>query len=154
MNMDLPSRGNSGGYLDIRLQSHPETRIEQIQAMLVDSRCWEIRHIAREHPGIFKRLNAGDYVSVRLAAIEAGFSKAEFEIPDDPVEAARIIAMYFQHDDQLTILRNLAEHVGWKVHNNPHAASGFTLECVPHSDVLALVRELARHEDDSSKEQP
>jgi hypothetical protein len=34
----------------------------------------------------------------------------------------------------------------------PHAASGFTMECVPGSDVLALVHELARRKDDSFKE--
>ena len=51
--------------------------------------------IARDRPDILDRMKAGEYASVRGAAIDAGIidpGKAPFQVPKDPAKAGRFLA--------------------------------------------------------------
>jgi hypothetical protein len=53
--------------------------------------------LARDHPAISRKLEAGGYPSVRAAAIEAGIVKPMAQIrTDDPAKAAAVILRHFQ----------------------------------------------------------
>lgn len=64
------------------------------------------RRIARHHPEILERMRAGEFTSVRQAALEAGIVKPTFTCPLDPGRAARLIAKHFS-GEQLTQLIEL-----------------------------------------------
>ncbi len=51
--------------------------------------------IARDRPDVLDRMKAGEFPSVRAAALEAGIAKKRVSIPLDPVAAARIIRRHF-----------------------------------------------------------
>jgi hypothetical protein len=44
--------------------------------------------IARDHPDILARMKAGEFSSVRQAALEAGIIRPPIYVPRDPVKAA------------------------------------------------------------------
>lgn len=69
--------------------------------------------IARDHPDILERMKAGEYTSVRRAALDAGIVKPRLSIPADPTGASRAILKRFQGDDLATLLRELANHAGF-----------------------------------------
>jgi hypothetical protein len=52
--------------------------------------------LARDFPEILARLDAGEFKSVRAAAIEAGIIERYFQCPDEPVKAARRLLKHFQ----------------------------------------------------------
>lgn len=78
-NVTLFSRGNSADFLTAR--------------------------IARDRPDIHERMKAGEYRSVRQAALEAGIVKPAFTCPADPDAAARTIKRHFDTEQR----RRLAE---------------------------------------------
>jgi hypothetical protein len=47
--------------------------------------------IARDRPDILERMKAGEFKSVRAAALEAGIVKRSFQCPVDPEGAARLL---------------------------------------------------------------
>lgn len=51
--------------------------------------------IARDHPVILERMKAGEYTSVRRAAIDAGIVAPRISIPTDPTKAARALRRHF-----------------------------------------------------------
>jgi hypothetical protein len=53
------------------------------------------RRIARDHPEILERMKAGEFPSVRAAALEAGIVRPTVQVPLDPERAARILARHF-----------------------------------------------------------
>jgi hypothetical protein len=53
------------------------------------------RRIARHHPDILERMKAGEFASVRQAALEAGIVKPTFTCPIEPERAARLIRKHF-----------------------------------------------------------
>jgi hypothetical protein len=57
-----------------------------------------VARLARDFPEIKARLDAGEFKSVRAAALEAGIVVPSFLCPDDPVKAARRIKKRFQGD--------------------------------------------------------
>lgn len=61
------------------------------------------RRLLRDNPEIFERLEAGEFSSVRAAALEAGIVKPTFTCPLEPRRAARLIAKHFS-GEQLTQL--------------------------------------------------
>lgn len=67
-NCKTPEHGNSADYLTAR--------------------------IARDHPAILERMKAGEFRSVRAAAIEAGIvnPKERYNLPSDPQAAGRYLA--------------------------------------------------------------
>lgn len=52
--------------------------------------------IKRDHPEIAERMKAGEFSSVRQAALEAGIVKPTFTCPIDPERAARLIRKHFE----------------------------------------------------------
>lgn len=69
--------------------------------------------IARDRPDILERMKAGEFTSVRKAALEAGIITPEFSIPVDPQGAARRILNRFQGEPLVELLRVLANHAGY-----------------------------------------
>lgn len=59
--------------------------------------------IARDRPDILKRMQAGEFPSVRQAALEAGLVKRTWTAPQDPLSLARAIRRRLS-DDELDIL--------------------------------------------------
>ena len=64
------------------------------------------RRIARDRPDILERMKAGEFPSVRQAALEAGIVKPSFQCPLDPERAARLIRKHFT-DIQVATLKDL-----------------------------------------------
>lgn len=63
--------------------------------------------IARDHPDILERMKAGEFPSVRKAALEAGIVKPTITIPDDPEAAARRLLRHFQGERLAALIRAL-----------------------------------------------
>src|SRR5208337_4774139 len=63
--------------------------------------------LQRDHPEILERLEAGEFPSVRAAAIEAGIVEPSFNCPCDPVKAARRLLKHFQGERLDTLLAEL-----------------------------------------------
>jgi len=55
--------------------------------------------IARDRPDILERMKAGEFPSVRAAALEAGIIKRHVAIPLDPARAARLLRKHFKGED-------------------------------------------------------
>lgn len=68
-----------------------------------DSSSYLSRRIAAHHPTILDRMKAGEFKSVRAAALEAGIVKPTVAVPLDPDKAARILRRHF-HGDRLARL--------------------------------------------------
>ena len=77
----IPEQGTSAVYLTARLR--------------------------RDCPDIADRLDAGEFPSVRAAALEAGIVKPSFQCPTDPDKAARRILRHFQGDRLAALLSKL-----------------------------------------------
>lgn len=56
------------------------------------------RRVARDHPEILERMRAGEYPSVRQAAIEAGIVTPTFTCPVDVQRAVGLIRKHFSED--------------------------------------------------------
>lgn len=65
--------------------------------------------IARDRPDILERMKAGEYRSVRQAALEAGIVKPYLQIPYDPERAARAIRRHFTPDQIAALVDLLTE---------------------------------------------
>jgi hypothetical protein len=63
--------------------------------------------LARDFPDIFARMKAGEFPSVRAAAIAAGIVKPTFIIPDEPAAAARRLLLHFQGDRLAQLIHEL-----------------------------------------------
>ena len=63
--------------------------------------------IARDRPDILDRMKAGEYPSVRAAALDAGIVKRTATIPLDPTRAARIIVKHFTPEAARTLAAEL-----------------------------------------------
>jgi hypothetical protein len=64
--------------------------------------------IARDRPDILERMKAGEFSSVRKAALEAGIVRPMISIPLDPDAAVRLIIKHFQGDALDALIRKLA----------------------------------------------
>ncbi len=68
------------------------------------------RRIARDHPQIFERMKAGEFPSVRAAALEAGIVKRTQSVRlDDPESAARSLRKHMSPMARAELARLLAE---------------------------------------------
>ena len=68
------------------------------------------RRIARDHPDIFKRMAAGDFPSVRAAALEAGIIHPTATVrTDDPTSAARTLRKHMTPEQCAELARLLTE---------------------------------------------
>lgn len=69
--------------------------------------------IARDKPEILRRFNAGEYRSVRQAAIEAGIvnAKTRYSLPDDPVAAGRYLAQRVDKEWLLALVGELMKSI-------------------------------------------
>ena len=54
-----------------------------------------VAQIAKRRPDILERMKAGEFKSVRAAALEAGIVKPCFQCPIDPERAARLLEKHF-----------------------------------------------------------
>ncbi len=63
--------------------------------------------LRRDRPDLVARLDAGEFPSVRAAAIEAGIVAPSFQCPCDPVKAARRILGHFNGERLSTLLAEL-----------------------------------------------
>jgi hypothetical protein len=63
-----------------------------------DSPDYLTARIARDRPDIIERMRAGEFKSVRAAALEAGIVEPTVIIPLDPVKAARRLRRHFEGD--------------------------------------------------------
>jgi hypothetical protein len=68
---------------------------------------YRLARLARDHTEILSRLEAGEFKSVRKAALEAGIIKPKMEIPLDPLGAARLIVKHFKGDSLKALIREL-----------------------------------------------
>lgn len=71
--------------------------------------------IARDHPEILNRMKAGEFRSVRQAALEAGIVRPTITLPLAPLAAVRLIAKYFKDDALEALLRGLADWAGYEL---------------------------------------
>ena len=65
--------------------------------------------IARDRPDILARMKAGEFPSVRAAALEAGIVEPTFSCPTDPVKAARRIRRHFTGDRLHRLIEELSK---------------------------------------------
>jgi hypothetical protein len=66
--------------------------------------------IARDRPDILERMKAGEFKSVRAAAIEAGIARKEFRCQSDPIAVVRTIRRTFSFDDINEITQMLIDN--------------------------------------------
>lgn len=66
--------------------------------------------IARDRPDILQRMKAGEFPSVRKAAIEAGIVKPTIAVQLDPEAAGRILARHFKGDALERLLMAIAKY--------------------------------------------
>lgn len=64
-----------------------------------NTQAYKLARLARDHPDIKARYDAGEIPTVTAAAIEAGFEKRKFNCPIDPVKAAKRILKHFKGKD-------------------------------------------------------
>lgn len=67
--------------------------------------------IARDRPDILERMRAGEYPSVRAAALDAGIVRARISIPTDIEGAARALARKFTPEELHRLVELLAERI-------------------------------------------
>ncbi len=65
--------------------------------------------IARDHPAILERMQAGEFPSVHAAAKEAGIAKRRVSVPCDPIGAARILSRHFDRDQIRALIEALID---------------------------------------------
>jgi hypothetical protein len=65
--------------------------------------------LERDHPAIHKRLQRGEYKSVRAAAKEAGLVRDEIRMPRDPQAAAHKIFHTFNEEEMTIFIATLRE---------------------------------------------
>ena len=63
--------------------------------------------LRRDRPDIADRLDAGEFTSVRAAALEAGIVDPTFSCPTDPVKAAIRIRRHFAGDRLAALIEEL-----------------------------------------------
>lgn len=77
---------------------------------------WHADHIIRrDRPDIAERLDAGEFPSVRAAALEAGIVQPSFKCPADPIKASRRLLRHFKGERLATLLSELANHAGYEL---------------------------------------
>lgn len=76
-----------------------------------DSADYLTARIARDRPDILERMKAGEYKSVRAAALDAGIVQPRISIPTDVDGAARALARKFTVEDLHRLVELLAEHI-------------------------------------------
>ena len=69
--------------------------------------------LARDHPGILERMKAGEFKSVRAAALEAGIVKRRISVPLDPTGAAGVIWRHFSREEVEELVRQLQRAEDW-----------------------------------------
>jgi hypothetical protein len=68
------------------------------------------RRIARDHPDVLSRMQAGEFRSVRAAALEAGIiPRTQTVRIDDPQSAARTLRKHMSPDDLALLAKLIAE---------------------------------------------
>ena len=67
------------------------------------------RRLYRNYPDIFKRMEQGEFKSVRQAAIEAGIIKPSFQCPIDVKRATRLLKKHFTKRQAKRIAKRLLE---------------------------------------------
>lgn len=71
------------------------------------------RRIARDHPEILRRMQAGEFPSVRAAALEAGIvPRTQTVRVNDPESVARTLRRYMTPEQLAELVRMLAEDEG------------------------------------------
>ena len=65
------------------------------------------RRIARDRPDVLERMKAGEFRSVRQAALEAGILKPRASIPRDVDGAAKALRRMFSADEFVTVVRRM-----------------------------------------------
>lgn len=63
--------------------------------------------IKRDHPEVFERMKAGEFTSVRQAALAAKIVKPTFTCPIDPERAANLILKHFELKNVKTLIQLL-----------------------------------------------
>ena len=71
--------------------------------------------IARDHPEIHERMKAGEFKSVRRAALEAGILKPTVSLPLDPQRAARILVKHLPPADVKALIIELSRAAGFSI---------------------------------------
>jgi hypothetical protein len=69
--------------------------------------------LARDRPDILERMKAGEFASVRAAAIEAGIIKPTCTVPLDPGKAATRLLRHFKGEDLVALATALANCAGY-----------------------------------------
>ena len=69
--------------------------------------------IRRDNPELAEKLEAGEFKSVRAAALAAGIVQPSFQCPADPIKASRRILRHFRDDRLTALLSELANHAGY-----------------------------------------
>ena len=72
------------------------------------SKAYLLARLNRDNPEIKARLDAGEFASVRAAAIEAGIVSRSFQCPEDPAKAAKRLKLHFQGDRLAALIKELS----------------------------------------------
>lgn len=96
----LPKHGSIG---------NGRSRVDNVNSTGGNDADYLTARIARDHPEIHGRMKAGEYKSVRAAALEAGIVKPTFTCPVDVERAACLIAKHFGRADRIELVRLLNE---------------------------------------------
>jgi hypothetical protein len=68
--------------------------------------------LAKDHPEILARFNAGEFPGLRSAALAAGIITPTITVPDDPELAARRLLLHFEGERRAAFIRIVAEAGG------------------------------------------
>ena len=98
----LADHGNQGG------DRNSGNRVDNVKSVQGgNERTYLARRLLRDRPDLFERLEAGEFSSVRQAALEAGIVKPTFTCPIDPERAANLILKHFELKNVKTLIQLL-----------------------------------------------
>ena len=97
----LADHGNQEGERNSR------NRDNHVMSVQGNASTYLARRLLRDRPDLFERLEAGEFSSVRQAALEAGIVKPTFTCPIDPERAANLILKHFELKNVKTLIQLL-----------------------------------------------
>jgi hypothetical protein len=118
------------------------TTVKRRERALGNTVPYFIARIARDRPDIMARMKAGEFKSVRAAALAAGIVEPSFQCPCDVEKAAQRLAKHFAGDRLAALIAALQRRIGelsraMEKSNPGSKKKGLSSIVEPKSEVLA-----------------